>query len=128
MLLIYYRLYITYTLAGFLFDLAQSNICRDIQKIESLIRKCVPIPQKIYNKTKRLRTTEEVEKYIPGFLAFTDCTEQQIPRPINNKRRKVFYSGKKKRHTVKMQLTVNNHGFILHKLRYRKGRKHDYDI
>src|SRR3954468_3944964 len=35
MLLVYYRLYITYTLAGFLFDLDQSNICRDIQKIES---------------------------------------------------------------------------------------------
>ena len=35
MLLIYYRLYITYTLTGFLFDLDQkSNICRDIQKIE----------------------------------------------------------------------------------------------
>jgi hypothetical protein len=75
MLLIYYRLYITYTLAGFLFDLDQSNIYRDIQKIESLIRDCVPIPQKIYNITKRLRTpAEEVEKYFPGFLAFTDCT------------------------------------------------------
>jgi hypothetical protein len=34
MLLVYYRLYITYTLVGFLFDLDQSNICRDIQKIE----------------------------------------------------------------------------------------------
>ena len=93
-----------------------------------MIRKCVPIPQKIYNKTKRLRTAEEVEKYFPGFLAFTDCTEQQIPRPINNKRRNVFYSGKKKRHTVKMQLTVNNRGFIIHKLRYKKWRKRDYDI
>jgi Helix-turn-helix of DDE superfamily endonuclease len=39
MLLVYYRLYITYTLAGFLFDLDQSNSCRDIQKIERLIRK-----------------------------------------------------------------------------------------
>jgi hypothetical protein len=76
MLLVYYRLYITYTLAGFLFDLDQSNICRDIQKIEGLIGQCVPIPQKIYNKTKRLKTPEEVEKYFPGFLAFTDCTEQ----------------------------------------------------
>ena len=28
MLLAYYRLYITYTLAGFLFDLDQSTICR----------------------------------------------------------------------------------------------------
>ena len=50
MLLVYYRLYITYTLAGFLFDLDQSNICRDIQKMEPLIRNCLPIPQKIYNK------------------------------------------------------------------------------
>ena len=70
MLLVYYRLYITYTLAGFLFDLDQSNICRDIQKIEGLIRQCVPIPQKTYQITKRLKTPEAVEKYFPGFLAF----------------------------------------------------------
>jgi hypothetical protein len=62
MLLVYYRLYITYTLAGFLFDLDQSTICRNIQKIEKLIRKCIPLPQKIYQITKRLRTPEEVEK------------------------------------------------------------------
>ena len=48
-LLVYYRLYITYTLAGFLFDLDQSNICRDIKKIESLVRKCLSIPQKIWH-------------------------------------------------------------------------------
>ena len=111
MLLVYYRLYITYTLAGFLFDLDQSNICRDIQKIESLIRQCLPIPQKIYNITKRLKTPEEVEKYFPGFLSFMDSTEQQIPRPIDKKRRKIYYSGKKKRHTVKTQIMVNNHGY-----------------
>src|SRR6476659_3496113 len=52
MILVYYRLYITYTLAGFLFDLDQSNICRDIQKIENLIRQCITIPQKIYKITK----------------------------------------------------------------------------
>ena len=74
MLLVYYRLYITYTLAGFLFNLDQSNICRDIQKIEKLIRECVPIPQKIYGITKRLKNPKEVEQYFPGFLAFIDCT------------------------------------------------------
>ena len=51
--------------------------------------------------TKRLKTPEEVEKYFPGFLAFIDSTEQQIPRPIDKKRRKIYYSGKKKRHTCK---------------------------
>ncbi|HXT83102.1 MAG TPA: hypothetical protein VN704_02045 [Verrucomicrobiae bacterium] len=75
----YSRLHITYTLDGFLFDLDQSNICRDIQKIESLIRECVPIPQKIYNITKRLKSPEEVEQYFPRFIAFTYCNiEQQI--------------------------------------------------
>jgi hypothetical protein len=129
MLLVYYRLYITYTLAGFLFDLDQSNICRDIQKIEPLIRNCLPIPQKIYNITKRLKTSQEVEKYFPaGFLFFIDCTEQQIPRPTDNKRKKIFYSGKKKRHTVKTQIMVNNRGFILHKIDHKKGRRHDYSI
>ena len=103
MLLAYYRLYITYTLAGFLFDLDQSNICRDIQKIEPLVRKCVPIPQKMHKTTKRLRTPEEAERHFPGFLSFTDCTEQQIPRPESKTRRKTYYSGKRKRHTVKVQ-------------------------
>ena len=89
MLLVYYRLYITYTLAGFFFDLDQSNICRDIQKIEGLVRECVPIPQKVYPITKRLKTpVEEVEKYFPGFLAFIDCTEQQIPRPVDKEKKK----------------------------------------
>ena len=129
MLLVYYRLYITYTLAGFLFNLDQSNICRDIQKIEPLlIRNCLPIPKKIYNITNRLKTPQEVEKYFPGFLSFIDCTEQQIPRPIDNKRKKIFYLGKKKKHTVKTQLMVNNRGLIIHKANHKKGHRHDYNI
>ncbi len=92
-----------------------------------MVRQCVPIPQKIYNITKRIQTQEEVEKYFPGLLAFTDSTEQrQIPRPVDKDRRKMYYSGKKKRHTVKNQLMVNNPGYIIHKLGHKKGRRHDY--
>jgi hypothetical protein len=49
-----------------------------------------------------LKTKEEIEKqYFPGFLAFVDCTvEQPIPpRPKNRLRRRLYYSGKKKKHT-----------------------------
>jgi hypothetical protein len=73
-----------------------------------------------------LRTPEEVEKYFPGFLSFIYSTEQQIPRPIDKKRKKEYYSGKKKKHVVKTQLVVNKYGIILHKLGHKKGRKHDY--
>ncbi len=51
-----------------------------------------------------LKTLEEVEQYFPDFIAFTDCTEQQIPRHEDKRRRKAYYSGKKKRHTVKNRL------------------------
>ena len=45
MLLVYYRLYITHTLSGFLFDLDQSNVYRDIRYIEPLVKRCIPLPQ-----------------------------------------------------------------------------------
>src|SRR5215208_8119727 len=75
---------------------------------------------------KAADTREEVEKHFPGFMAFIDCTEQQIPRPENSRRRKMHYSGKKKRHTVKTQIMVNNRGLIIHKTGHKKGRGHDY--
>jgi hypothetical protein len=85
---------------------------------------------KRYTILQRLQTQEEVEQYFPGLMAFTDSTEQQIPRPIDKDRRKMYYSGKKKkRHTIKNQLMVNNHrGYILHKARKKKGRRQDYDF
>ena len=49
--------------------------------------------------------------------------EQQIPRPESKERRKEYYSAKKKRHTVKNQLVVNNSGLIIHKLVHKKGRR-----
>ncbi len=62
-----------------------------------MVRQCVPIPQKIYRITNRLKTPEAVEKYFPGFLAFTDSTEQQIPRPADkNKRKNVLFRKKEK--------------------------------
>jgi hypothetical protein len=129
MLLVYYRLYITYTLSGFLFDLDQSNVCRDISIIEPLIKLCIPLPKKLYKRTRRrARTIDEVEEYFPGFKAFIDSTEQEIPRPKNKRRRKSYYSGKKKKHTVKTQYMVNGEGTILHKTGHKRGRMHDYEI
>ena len=99
---IYYHLYITYMLTGFLFNLDQSNICyRDMQKIEILIRTCIPNTQKIYKITKRLQTPEdEVEQYFPGFMTIIDCTTCRLQiqsMPKNNINRKVYFSMVKKK-------------------------------
>ena len=129
MLLVYYKLYITNSLSGFLFDLDQSNVHRDIRYMEPIVKSCIPLPQKLYNITRRLRTVQEVEIYFPGFKAFIDSTEQEIQRPKNKRKRKNYYSGKKKKHTVKTQLMVNAEGKILHKSnQHRKGRQHDYSV
>ncbi len=67
-----------------------------------MIRRCIPIPQKIYSMAKRLQTLEEVEHYFPVFLTFIDSTEQQIPRPVDNRRRKtVLFRQKEKAYCSK---------------------------
>ena len=56
MVLVYYRLYITYTLMEFLFGLDQSNVYRDIEKIEGLIRL-------LTNSSKTVQRNQKVEKH-----------------------------------------------------------------
>ena len=128
MLLMYYRLYITSTLTGFLFDLDQSNVLKNMRVLEPLVKECIPIPKKLYERAGRASTVEEVEEYFPGFKAFIDATEQEIPRPKNKRKRRSHYSGKMRRHAVKVQLTVNSKGLIIHKTPHARGRRHDYDI
>ena len=72
-----------------------------------MLKECIPLPKKIYKHYKRLRTIEEIEQLFPGFKAFIDSTEQEIPRPKNKRKRKSYYSGRKRKHTVKTQLMVN---------------------
>ena len=46
--------------------------------------------KKLYKRTKRrARTIDEVEEeYFPGFKAFIDSSEQEIPRPKNKRKEK----------------------------------------
>ena len=54
---------------------------RDIRYLESLVKDCIPIPEKVYERARRATTPEEIGEYFPGFAAFIDATEQEIPRP-----------------------------------------------
>ena len=85
---------------------------------------------KLYNVAKRLKTKEEVEHYFSGFLAFVDCTEQPIhTKTKEQEKRRLYYSGKKKKHTVNNLYTANQKGLIIYKTKHKqRGRKHDYKI
>ncbi|MDH5792337.1 MAG: transposase [Candidatus Bathyarchaeota archaeon] len=128
MLLMYHRLYVTSTLLGFLFNLGQSNVLKNIRMLEPLVTQVLPLPRKLHQKAGRLGTLDEVEALFPGFKASLDATEQEIPRPRDKAKRRTHYSGKKKKHTVKTQITVNAEGLILHKTPHARGSRHDYAL
>ena len=128
MLLIYYRLYVTSTLLSFLFDLGQTNVLKNIRMLEPHVKEVLPLPKKLHQKVRRLRTLDEVEALFPGFKAFLDATEQEIPRPKAKGKRRTHYSGKRKRHTVKTQITVNADGLIVHRTPHARGSRHDYAL
>ena len=92
-LLIYYRCYITQEFIGMLYGTADSSICRTIQRIEPILASVVAI------KKDRTLSKKELETII------MDCTEQPIERPI--RKQKKYYSGKKKRHTMKTQVQIS---------------------
>lgn len=128
MLFVYYRLYITCELAGYLFDLDQSNVNRNIRYLEPAVKQSIPIPAKKYADSKKISDMQQLQEFFPELIAITDGTEQPIPRPKNRTKRKTHYSGKKKKHTVKNQITINLKGEIIHKPPHSPGRRNDYGI
>ncbi len=126
MLLMYYRMYTTHDLLGMIFDLDKSNVMRDIKYLEPAVKKSIPIPAKKYADSKKINSIESLQELFPELIAITDGTEQSIPRPKDKK--KTHYSGKKKKHTVQNQITINLNGEIIHKSSHAPGSHHDYKI
>lgn len=114
MLLLYYRSYISQEFVGYLFGIDDSRVCRILQKLEPLLAKVMALPNKKY------LSQEEVESLI------IDATEQPIERP--KKTQKPYYSGKKKRHTLKTEIRVTRRGRIVHVSKSRPGSMHDFEL
>lgn len=93
MLLIYYRTYTTHAVLGFLFGIDDSAVGRNINPLQPLLAGIFRIPE------RRVALEPEDVREL-----FFDATERPIPRPTRGQKR--FYSGKKKRHTVKHQVVV----------------------
>ncbi|MBI4945039.1 MAG: transposase family protein [Bacteroidetes bacterium] len=112
MLLMYYRLYVTHVLLGFIFDINDSNVGRNINPLQPLLAKIFRIPERKVNLSP-----EEI------LTLFIDATEQTINRPSRGQ--KNWYSGKKKKHTIKHQVIVSKTGRIKAVGNAAPGRHHD---
>lgn len=112
--LLYYRTYNSQEFLGFLFNLHESNICRLLKKIEPLMAKKITIVK------DRSLTPEKIMKLI------TDATEIKIQRPKTGQKK--FYSGKKKTHTIKSEMTMSEDGKIISVSKCYSGKIHDFTI
>ena len=128
LLLFYYRTYTTQDVAAEIFGVGQAAVSRSIEQIAPVVKKCMPIPAKLYAKSKRVPTVEELEELFPGLVALVDASEQPIQRPKRKDMEKSRYSGRAERHTAKTQCTVNVHGLIIHNTRHSPGRVHDIRV
>lgn len=117
MLLMYYRLYVSQEFLGLIFSLHNCNVSRQIKYLEPLLAKVFSIP------TRKIKLEEENLSEEKLLEIFIDATEQQIRRP--KQKQKKYYSGKKKKHTLKNQLVVNKKGKILSVTGSSPGSKHD---
>lgn len=112
MLMMYYRLYITHSFLGFIFGIDDSNVGRNINPLQPLLAKIFKIPE---------RKVEMSEEEI--LQVFIDATEQPINRPKKGQRK--WFSGKKKKHTIKHQMIVAKTGRIKAIGSSSTGKTHD---
>ena len=148
MSLMYLRLYLTQTLLGYLFSLDTSNVSREVQgRMLEVLSEVLPVPAREEpldlalaasssdrssgrsggggKRKRRIGTLEELLKEHPEFEEiFVDGTEQELPKPKDKGRRKDLYSGKRKRHTAKVQV-VSTKRLILHLCKHVPGRVSD---
>ena len=133
--LVFYRFYLTDELLGWLVGLDASNVCRLQQRLEPLIEQAadpslgLSLRRRLPPGVKKIGTWEQLLEVCPEFAdVVTDATEQPRQRPPRRTQRR-WYSGKRKRHTVKTQLSVSRRsGRILHVSDAVPGRVHDYAL
>lgn len=81
-------------------------------------------------RARPISTLDELLTLYPEIVEFIGhATEQEIPRPKDKRKRKKFYSGKKKRHTIKTQFMIERKtGQILEVSPPVPGRIYDYKL
>jgi len=113
-LLLLYRGAITQDFAACLYGTDQSVISRALRRIENLAARVLGVKRAI-----------RVSREEAAALIF-DCTEQPIQRPGRKQRR--WYSGKKKRHTIKTEIAITEPGRIVSVSRPAPGSVHDITL
>lgn len=114
----YWREYRTYFHIGTSWGVSESTVCRVVKTIENKLLESGKF--RLKGKKFLLKDIARPE------ITVMDVTETPIQRP--KKKQKQFFSGKKKYHTLKCQLIINQENGQVICTFFGQGRRHDFAL
>lgn len=105
---VWLRVYPTHEVLGYLFGISDSTVSRLIRRVLPVLEAAgrdtmrMPDPGK-----KRRRKLDDLLQDTPELAVVIDSFEQRVQRPRDREEADSYYSGKKKQHTLKSQVAVD---------------------
>jgi hypothetical protein len=105
---VWLRVYPTHEVLGYLFGISDSTVSRMVARVLPILEQAgrdtmrMPDPGR-----KRRKSLDQLLSDTPDLAVVIDSFEQKVQRPKDPNERDGFYSGKKKTHTLKSQVAVN---------------------
>ena len=114
----YWREYRTYFHLATDWGVSESTICRIVHRVENMLMASGKF--RLPGKKHLIRGFEKIQ------VTVMDVTETAIERPKRGQ--KWFYSGKKKRHTLKSQLVIEQKTGLIICTFFGRGKQHDFAL
>jgi len=105
---VWLRVYPTHGVLGYVFGVSDITVGRTIKRVLPILEQAgrdtmrMPDPGK-----KRRRSLDDLLGDTPELAVIIDTFEQRVQRPKDQNERDGYYSGKKKQHTLKSQVAVD---------------------
>ena len=125
-ILVYFRLYPTQEVQGYLFGMGQAQANEWVHRLSPLLNRALGYDHQL--PERRPWKLKQVLSHCPSLEFMIDGTERPINRPQDKGKRKTYYSGKKKAHTVKNNVITERGGKVLYLSGTSEGKKHDKKI
>lgn len=125
-ILVYFRVYPTQAVQGYLFGMGQPQANEWIHRLTRVLNQALGYEKQLPEREPR--NLKKVLQNCPNLEFMLDGTERPINRPKDREERKVYYSGKKKAHTVKNNVITERKGKVVFLSDTYEGKKHDKKI
>ena len=106
---VWLRKYPTHEVLGYLYGVSDTTVGRYVQRVIPLLEATgrdtmrLPAPSR-----KQRRQLSDLLQDVPDLALIIDTFEQAVQRPQDRTEADGYYSGKKKRHTLKSQVAVDD--------------------